>query len=104
MAQRVNYLEQLPKIFKKFVACLHATKESAIEEKVRDVVAHRTCRVPPVGSCRRHLRSIGNSPRCSCGHPAGHHRGGADPLGHQSLVRRASHIRLRAVEQTGKVK
>jgi hypothetical protein len=56
VAQRVNNIEQSPTEF------LHATEESAIdlEEKVRDVVAHRACRVPPVGSCRRHLRSIAN--------------------------------------------
>ena len=28
----------------------------------RHVVAHCACRFPPVGSCRRHLLSIGNSP------------------------------------------
>jgi hypothetical protein len=60
VAQRVNYIEQSPKIFKKFVEFLNATEESAIEEKVRDVVAHRACRVPPGGSCRRHLLSIAN--------------------------------------------
>ena len=70
----------------------------------RDVVAHRACRFPPVGSCRRHLLSISNSPRFSCCHPAGDHRGGAYPLGHQSLARRASRIRLRAAEQTFKLK
>jgi hypothetical protein len=104
VAQRVNYIEQSPKIFKKFVEFLNATEESAIEEKVRDVVAHRACRFPPVGSCRRHLVSIGNSPRFSCCHPAGDHRGGAYPLGNQSLARRASRIRLRAAEQTFKLK
>ena len=90
VAQRVNDIEQSPKIFKKFVAFLHATEESAIEEKVRDVVAHRACRVPPVGSGRRHLLSIGNAPRFSCCHPAGDHRGGAYPRGHQSLTRAPS--------------
>jgi hypothetical protein len=34
VAQRVNDIEQSPKIFKKFVAFLHATEESAIEEEV----------------------------------------------------------------------
>jgi hypothetical protein len=49
-------MEQSPTEF------LHATEESAldVEEKVRDVVAHRACRVPPVGSGRRHLLSIAN--------------------------------------------
>jgi gamma-glutamylcysteine synthetase len=61
MAQCVNYIEQSPKIFKKFVEFLNATEESAIEENVRDVVAHCACRFPPVESCRRHLLSIGNS-------------------------------------------
>jgi hypothetical protein len=55
-AQRVNDMEQSPTEF------LHATEEGARdrEEKVRDVVAHRACRVPPLGSGRRHLLSIAN--------------------------------------------
>jgi hypothetical protein len=34
MAQRVNYIKQSPKIFKKFVEFLNATEESTIEEAV----------------------------------------------------------------------
>lgn len=42
MAQRVNYVEQSPELFKKFVEFLNAIKEGAIEESIRDLVAIRT--------------------------------------------------------------
>jgi hypothetical protein len=69
--------------------------KSVVELGTLSLANHRACRFPPVGSGRRHLLSIGNSPRFSCCHPAGDHRGGAYPLGNQSLARRESRIRLR---------
>ncbi|MBB3181576.1 carboxymuconolactone decarboxylase family protein [Variovorax sp. Sphag1AA] len=42
MTQRINYAEQSPELFKKFVEFLNAIKEGAIEESIRDLVAIRT--------------------------------------------------------------
>jgi hypothetical protein len=41
MTQRVNYAEQSPELLKKFTEFLAATRESAIEEPIRDLVAIR---------------------------------------------------------------
>ena len=45
MIQRVNYVEQSPELFKKFVEFLNAIKEGAIEESIRDLVAIRTAQL-----------------------------------------------------------
>jgi len=45
MTQRVNYVEQSPELFKKFVEFLNAIKEGAIEEPIRDLVAIRTSQI-----------------------------------------------------------
>ena len=42
MTQRVNYVEQSPELFKKFVEFLNAIKEGAIEEPLRNLVSIRT--------------------------------------------------------------
>ena len=42
MTQRVNYVEQSPELFKKFVEFLNAIKEGAIEEPIRNLVSIRT--------------------------------------------------------------
>jgi len=42
MTQRVNYVEQSPELFKKFVEFLDAIKEGAIEEPIRNLVSIRT--------------------------------------------------------------
>ena len=55
----------------------------------------RARRVPLVGSCRRHLLSLGHSPRFSRGEPAGDHWGSGHSLGHQSRPHRTTRIRLR---------
>lgn len=41
MTQRVNYVEQSPDIFKKFVEFLNAIKQGSIEEPIRNLVSIR---------------------------------------------------------------
>ena len=41
MNQRVNYAQQSPELFKKFIAFNNAIKEGAIEKQIRDLVAIR---------------------------------------------------------------
>jgi AhpD family alkylhydroperoxidase len=45
MTQRVNYAEQSPELFKKFVEFLNAIKEASIEEPIRDLVSIRTAQL-----------------------------------------------------------
>jgi len=45
MTQRVNYVEQSPELFKKFVEFLNAIKEGAIEEPIRNLVSIRTAQL-----------------------------------------------------------
>lgn len=41
MTQRINYVEQSPDIFKKFVEFLNAIKQGSIEEPIRNLVSIR---------------------------------------------------------------
>ncbi|KIQ35455.1 alkylhydroperoxidase [Variovorax paradoxus] len=45
MTQRVNYVQQSPELFKKFVEFLNVIKEGAIEEPVRNLVSIRTAQL-----------------------------------------------------------
>ncbi|CAN7143181.1 carboxymuconolactone decarboxylase family protein [Rhizobium sp. LjRoot254] len=45
MTQRVNYATQSPELLKKFTEFLAATRESAIEEPIRDLVAIRAAQL-----------------------------------------------------------
>ena len=45
MTQRVNYIQQSPELFKKFVEFLNAIKEGAIEEPIRNLVSIRTAQL-----------------------------------------------------------
>ncbi|RST48884.1 carboxymuconolactone decarboxylase family protein [Variovorax sp. MHTC-1] len=51
MAQRINYLQQSPELFKKYVEFLNAIKEGAIEEPIRNLVAIRTSQLNGCGFC-----------------------------------------------------
>lgn len=48
MTQRINYMQQSPELFKKYVELTKATKECAIEESIADLVA---VRVSQLNSC-----------------------------------------------------
>lgn len=45
MTQRVNYVEQSPDIFKKFVEFLNAIKQGSIEEPIRNLVSIRAAQL-----------------------------------------------------------
>ena len=49
--QRLNYLQQSPELFKKFVELNNAVKESTIDEKTRDLVAIRASQLNGCGFC-----------------------------------------------------
>lgn len=51
MTQRINYVQQSPELFKKFIDFTSATKDSAIEEKTRDLVAIRSAQLNGCGFC-----------------------------------------------------
>jgi AhpD family alkylhydroperoxidase len=51
MTQRVNYMQQSPELFKKFVEFNNLIKECAIEESVRDLVAIRASQLNGCGFC-----------------------------------------------------
>ncbi|MFZ6647261.1 carboxymuconolactone decarboxylase family protein [Undibacterium sp. TJN25] len=51
MTQRINYVQQSPELFKKFIQFIGETKESAIEEKTRDLVAIRSAQLNNCGFC-----------------------------------------------------
>lgn len=51
MAQRINYIEHSPELFKKFVEFLNAIKEGAIEEPIRDLVSIRTSQLNGCAFC-----------------------------------------------------
>lgn len=48
---RVNYSEQSPELFKKFTELLAATRESSIEEPIRDLVAIRAAQLNGCSFC-----------------------------------------------------
>ena len=60
----------------------------------RDLVARRACRLPPVGSGRGHLFSIGPSSRLPRRQPPRNRRSDPDPLGAPSAARPPGCIRL----------
>jgi AhpD family alkylhydroperoxidase len=51
VTQRINALQQSPELFKKFVAFSNAAHDSAIEEKIADLVAIRTAQMNGCGFC-----------------------------------------------------
>lgn len=51
MSQRVDYQKQSPELFKKFVEFNLLTKESAIEESIRDLVAIRASQINGCAFC-----------------------------------------------------
>lgn len=51
MTQRLDYMKQSSAMFKKFVEFNTATKESAIEEKTRDLVVIRASQMNGCGFC-----------------------------------------------------
>ncbi|WP_080841103.1 carboxymuconolactone decarboxylase family protein [Cohnella massiliensis] len=51
MAQRVNYMQQSPEFFKKMMEFSNAEKNSAIEEKLRDLVHIRASQINGCAFC-----------------------------------------------------
>jgi AhpD family alkylhydroperoxidase len=51
MTQRINYMEQSPELFNKFLEFSNLIKNSAIEEKTRDLVSIRASQINGCGFC-----------------------------------------------------
>lgn len=51
MSQRINYIQQSPELFKKFVEFNNALDKSAIEESVHDLVVIRASQINGCGFC-----------------------------------------------------
>ncbi|WP_240702975.1 carboxymuconolactone decarboxylase family protein [Cohnella luojiensis] len=51
MPQRVNFAQQSPELFKKFLAFSNALSKSAIEEKILDLVSIRASQINGCGFC-----------------------------------------------------
>lgn len=51
MTQRLNYVQQSPELFKKFIVFNMALKDGAIEESIRDLVAIRASQINGCGFC-----------------------------------------------------
>lgn len=51
MTQRVNYIQQSPELFKKFIEFNNLVKDGAIEEKTCDLVAIRASQINGCGFC-----------------------------------------------------
>jgi AhpD family alkylhydroperoxidase len=51
MTQRLNYAQQSPELFRKFVAFSNALREGSIEESIRDLVALRASQMNGCGFC-----------------------------------------------------
>ncbi len=51
MAQRINYMQQSPELFRKFIEFNTLVKESAIEEPIRDLVAIRASQLNGCAFC-----------------------------------------------------
>ena len=51
MTQRVNFVQQSPELFKKYIEFNTAVKEGAIEESIRDLVAIRAAQLNGCGFC-----------------------------------------------------
>ncbi|MFM0674553.1 carboxymuconolactone decarboxylase family protein [Paraburkholderia sediminicola] len=51
MTQRINYIQQSPELFKKFLEFSNQLKESAIEQSIRDLVSIRASQINGCGFC-----------------------------------------------------
>ncbi|MDP4098287.1 carboxymuconolactone decarboxylase family protein [Paenibacillus sp. P96] len=51
MTQRINYMQQSPELFKKMMEFSNAEKESAIEEKILDLIHIRASQMNGCGFC-----------------------------------------------------
>ena len=51
MTQRINYIQQSPELFKKFVEFSNQLKGGAIEESIRDLVSIRASQINGCGFC-----------------------------------------------------
>lgn len=51
MTQRINYMEQSPELFRKFIEFNNVIKECAIEEKTRDLVSIRASQLNGCAFC-----------------------------------------------------
>jgi AhpD family alkylhydroperoxidase len=51
MTQRINYVQQAPELFKKFVEFSGLVKDSTIEEKIHDLVSIRASQINGCGFC-----------------------------------------------------
>jgi len=51
MAQRINYIQQSPELFKKFMEFSALLKNSAIEESISDLVSIRASQINGCGFC-----------------------------------------------------
>ena len=51
MTQRINYMEQSPELFNKFLEYSNLMSNSSIEEKTRDLVAIRASQINGCGFC-----------------------------------------------------
>ncbi|SOE56491.1 alkylhydroperoxidase AhpD family core domain-containing protein [Burkholderia sp. OK233] len=51
MTQRINYIQQSPELFKKFLEFSNQLKDSAIEESIRDLVSIRASQINGCGFC-----------------------------------------------------
>ncbi|MDS1139399.1 carboxymuconolactone decarboxylase family protein [Pusillimonas sp. SM2304] len=51
MTQRINYIQQSPELFKKFMEFSNTLKSSAIEESIRDLVSIRASQLNGCGFC-----------------------------------------------------
>lgn len=51
MTQRINYIQQSPELFKKFLEFSNALKNSAMEEAIRDLVSIRASQLNGCGFC-----------------------------------------------------
>ncbi len=51
MSQRINYMQQSPELFKKYLAFSTLTKDGAIEEKTLDLITIRASQINGCGFC-----------------------------------------------------
>jgi len=51
MTQRINYIQQSPELFRRFMDFSNQLKESVIEESIRDLVAIRASQINGCGFC-----------------------------------------------------
>lgn len=51
MTQRINYIQQSPELFRKYMEFSNQLKESVIEESIRDLVSMRASQINGCGFC-----------------------------------------------------